>query len=199
MEFLRRAISECRRVGVLPGTFNPVTLAHIALGEAALAYVDAVVFTLPRMFPHKEFTGASFEQRVTMLTTALTGHPQFSIAVTDRGLFAEIAEELRPAYPEGVQISFICGRDAAERIAGWDYGRAGAFREMLRRFDLLVASRGGSYAAPPEFEIAVRHLEIPAVCEPISATEVRQRVARGEPWEHLVPGCIVELVRKIYG
>jgi len=26
----------------------------------------------------------------------------------------------------------------------------------------------------------------------------RARIARGEPWEHLVPGGIVERVRKIY-
>ena len=33
----------------------------------------------------------------------------------------------------------------------------------------------------------------------ISAPEVRARIRRGEPWEHLVPREIAPLVRKIYG
>src|ERR1017187_7191447 len=40
MQFLRRCTVEPYRLGVLPGTFNPVTVAHLALVEAALAVVD---------------------------------------------------------------------------------------------------------------------------------------------------------------
>ncbi len=31
------------------------------------------------------------------------------------------------------ELSFICGRDAAERILHWDYGRPGVVEEMLAR------------------------------------------------------------------
>src|ERR1035441_4869907 len=34
MEFLRRSKDRPYRLGVLPGTFNPVTVAHLALAEA---------------------------------------------------------------------------------------------------------------------------------------------------------------------
>ena len=80
---------------------------------------------------------------------------------------------------------------------GWDYGRPEALAEMLREFDLLVAGRDGSYAAPGEFAAAVRCLEVDGV-DGISATEVRERIARGEPWEHLVPAATVERARRIY-
>ena len=36
-----------------------------------------------------------------------------------------------------------------ERVAAWDYGRPGAWREMLQEFDLLVAPRGGEYLPEP--------------------------------------------------
>src|ERR1039458_5080843 len=61
MEFLRRSKDRPYRLGVLPGTFNPVTVAHLALAEAALTIVDEVVFVLPRQFPHKTYSGAAFE------------------------------------------------------------------------------------------------------------------------------------------
>jgi len=197
MEFFQRAAREPKRLGILPGTFNPVTVAHMALARAALRHVDEVVFVLPRVFPHKPYSGASFADRVEMLTVAAAGDEAFSIAAAEGGLFVDIARECRDAYGDGVRLSFLCGRDAAERIAGWDYGRPGAFPEMLREFDLLVAGRDGSYAAPAEFASAIRALELEGA-EGISATEVRDRIVRGMPWEHLVPAAITEHARRIY-
>src|ERR1017187_5346691 len=132
MEFFWRSAKKPCRLGVLPGTFNPVTVAHVALAEGALAVVDEVVFVLPRQFPHKTYSGASFEQRVELLSMALAGEPRFSVAACEGGLFAEIAGECREAYGTDVRLSFLCGRDAAERIANWDYGSPRAFLEMLR-------------------------------------------------------------------
>jgi nicotinate-nucleotide adenylyltransferase len=197
MEFFQRARGEPRRLGILPGAFNPITLAHLALARAALDRVDEVVFVLPRVFPHKNYAGASLEQRVDMVRATVDGQPALSIAVADGGLFVEIARECRAAYGEAVHLAFLCGRDAAERIVGWDYGRPGAFADMLREFELLVAARHGSYDPPPELAWAVRSLSVPGV-DAISATEVRERAARGEPWAHLVPEAIVERARAIY-
>src|ERR1035438_9124690 len=134
MDFFRRAAGHPCRLGILPGTFNPVTIAHLALARAALSSVDEVLFVLPRAFPHKEYSGASFGERLELLCAAVSGGQAFSIAAADRGLFREIAAECRAAYGEGVRLTFLCGRDAAQRIASWDYGYPGAFVEMLREF-----------------------------------------------------------------
>ncbi len=197
MEFFRRAAGNPPRLGILPGTFNPVTVAHLALARAALEHVDEVVFVLPRVFPHKPWSGASFDDRLAMLRAVVSDDPAFSIAAADGGLFIDIARECRAAYGPEVQLAFLCGRDAAERIAGWDYGRPGAFAEMLGEFDLLVAARGGAYDPPPPFARAVRCLKIDGF-DGVSASEVRGRAARGEPWEHLVPAAAVEYARRIY-
>jgi nicotinic acid mononucleotide adenylyltransferase len=93
-----------------------------------------------------------------------------------------------------IRQSFICGRDAAERIVNWDYGRPGVFEEMLGEFDLLVAPRQGSWRHP-----SVLELSLPCDFDSVSATEVRQRIASGEPWEHLVPESIRAMARRIYG
>ena len=198
LEFFRKAAGQPVRLGILPAAFNPPTRAHLALAQSALATVDEVLFVLPRTFPHKSYEDATFDQRVQMLMAATGNEPRYSIAASDRGLFVEIAAECREAYTRAAQFLFICGRDAAERIVAWDYGEPDAFRRMLDHFELLVAARHGEYEPPPEIRDRVHALDVPAEMAAISATEVRDRLRRGAPWEHLVPGEIVPLVRRIY-
>jgi len=196
MNFFQRSSAPPSRLGVLPGTFNPPTVAHLALARAALEIVDEVVFVLPQVFPHKPYHGASFEQRVAMLRSALRSEAAFSIASARQGLFLEIAAECRGDYGAHVQLSFLCGRDAAERIAGWDYGGA-AFADTLSGFDLLVAARSGEFHPPDGLESRIRTLPLAGFDE-ISATEVRDRITHARPWEHLVPPEIHAEVRRIY-
>ncbi len=80
----------------------------------------------------------------------------------------------------------------------WDYGRAGVVEEMLREFELLVAARGGEFIPSPEFRERIHLMEIAGDHNHVSSTEVRERIAQGKPWQHLVPGSIVEQVKKIY-
>jgi nicotinic acid mononucleotide adenylyltransferase len=159
--------------------------------------VDEVLFVLPREFPHKAYEGASFDERIEMLRLAVVDDPRFSIASTDRGLFIDIARECRDAYGDAA-LSFLCGRDAAERIVNWDYGDPGAFQAMLDVFDLRVAARGGDYQPPPELAHRIHPLPMDTDYDEVSATDVRERIARGLPWEHLVPESIILLVRRIY-
>jgi nicotinate-nucleotide adenylyltransferase len=198
MEFFHRATGRPSHLAVFPGAFNPVTVAHLALTRAALSQMDEVVMVLPRIFPHKEYSGASFEARAGMLCAALHRNEPISVAASDRGLFVEIAEECRAAYGPDVELAFLCGRDAAERIIGWDYGRPDALPEMLRQFQLLVAARRGEYEPPDALRAAVQRLELAGEFGDVSASEVRGRIARGEPWEHLVPPEVHGHVRKNY-
>jgi len=198
MEFFRRPPSHPSRLGILPGTFNPVTVDHLALAQAAAGYEVEVLFVLPRMFPHKEYAGATFHERLELLGLALASFPHFSIAASDGGLFVDIANECRAAYGPAVRLTFLCGRDAAERIAGWDYGAPGAFGEMLRHFDLAVAARRGEYQPPPQLSASFRLLELSGEFAHVSATEVRRRIASHEPWEHLVPAPARRRAGQIY-
>jgi nicotinic acid mononucleotide adenylyltransferase len=140
MEFFRRSLAHPSRLGILPGTFNPVTVAHLALAQAAASCVDEVLFVLPRVFPHKEYSGATFGERVELLCLALASFPHFSIAASDRGLFLDIADECRAVYGATVRLTFLCGRDAAERIRRCR--RAVSFRPSLG------VSCGATTAAP---------------------------------------------------
>jgi nicotinate (nicotinamide) nucleotide adenylyltransferase len=198
MEFFRRAKGQPGKLGVFPGTFNPPTRAHLALAQAALARVDEVVFVLPRHFPHKVYEGAGFADRLRMLQAALANQPRYSIAASGGGLFIEIAHECREAYGPNTELYFLCGRDAAERIVGWDYGRPGAFEEQLSEYQLLVAPRHGGYNPPEQWSGRIRQLPVKGGYDELCATEVRNRVRGGEPWEDLVPREIAGMVGEIY-
>ena len=188
-----------RKLGVLAGTFNPPTKAHLQLVDSALGYhVDEVLCVLPRSFPHKQYFGATLEQRLEMLALAEEGALPYSVAVSEAGLFLDIARECREHYGAGVELAFICGRDAAERVLQWDYGRPGAVEEMLREFELLVAARQGEFEPPAQFRDRIQRLHMRPDFDAISSSDVRERIVRGEPWEHLVPSDIVDRVRAIY-
>ncbi len=198
MDFWRRAAGTPSRLGVLSGTYHPPTRAHLGLARDALTLVDEVLFVLPRRLPHKEYEQVGFDERLRLLLAATAGEPRFSVGASDGGLFIEIARECRTAYGPKTEPSFLCGRDAALRIVNWDYGDPGAFRKMLDEFGLLVADRDGRYVPPEEYRHRIRRLGTSADYSGISATEVRDRIRRGAPWEHLVPQPIVPLVKEIY-
>lgn len=199
MEFLRTARGRTARLAILSGAYHPPTRAHLALARAALAWVDEVLFVLPRRFPHKSYDAVGLEERKRMLLAATAGEPRFSAGVTEGGLFIDIAHECRAAYGPGTELWFLCGRDAAERIVNWDYGEPGAFTRMLDEFGLLVADREGAYDPPRELSPRIRRLEVSEPLDGISSSEVRRCIRAGDAWRHLVPAAIAEMVEELYG
>jgi nicotinate-nucleotide adenylyltransferase len=196
VEFHHRNREGCpSRLALLPGTFNPPTIAHIALAQAAQPLVDEVVFVLPQLLPHKNHFGATLSERVELLRAVDT---QASIATTQGGLYIEIAREFRAHFGPATHISLLCGRDAAERILTWDYGRQGVVEEMLAEFEFLIAPRKGEFDPPSDREHRMKKLELFSPMDEISSTELRARIASGDAWEQLVPSAIVERVREIY-
>jgi nicotinate (nicotinamide) nucleotide adenylyltransferase len=197
VEFYARSTGKPERVGILAGSFNPLTVAHCELAAAAHGHVDEVVCVVPRAFPHKPYFGATLDERLEMIEMAQLPVPH-SIAASDRGLFVEIARECRAHYGEETRFYFLCGADAADRILSWDYGRPGVVEEMLAEFELLVAARGDEFEAPPAFRSRVHRLDLRGNYHDVSSTIVRERVRQGGRWEHLVPEQLVEKIRSIY-
>jgi nicotinate-nucleotide adenylyltransferase len=197
VQFLRPLSGQHKTLGILAGSFNPPTVAHAELATAARSHVDQLLLVVPSALPHKPYFGATLEQRIEMLAAA--GLPDScSIATTEQGLFLDIAREYRRVSNRDTRLYFICGRDAAERILSWDYGRTGVVEEMLDEFELLVAPRAGHIQPPAQFAHRIHALEIGPNRDAVSSTEVRERIRRGQPWEHLVPETIVDRVREIY-
>ena len=194
MDFYIRAALSPATLAILPGAFNPPTCAHMAIAEAALTFADEVLFVLPRVFPHKDYTAAGVDERLTLLHAAIAANPRFSLATSERGLFIDLSHEARGDYGPTTELFLLCGSDAAERIVNWDYGVADGIHKQLECFGLLVASRGIRYEPPPELQERVQSFDLPCDLAQVSSSEVRRRIRAGEPWRDLVPDSVAPLI-----
>lgn len=193
MEFVLRGKPARRRLAVFPGAFNPPTRAHEAMALAALAHADEVVLTLAARMPHKQMALDEVERRVEWMRLLAECDERVSVAVSDGGLFVEMAREARAA--SGIeQVSIVCGRDAAERAIGWDYGDAPTFEEQLREFTLLVAPRMGHIAIPEPMIGSVTLLDLDEQLQSLSSTEARLLIQKGTRWQDLVPERIADVL-----
>jgi nicotinate-nucleotide adenylyltransferase len=197
LEFLYRAAENPARVVLFPGAWNPPTVAHVDIARVARRQADEVIWILPRAFPHKRFEGAGFDGRRAMLQT-VARNAGFSAAVSDGGLYAEIAAEARECFGPETEIALVLGRDAAERIADWDYGAPGFFDDFVRRHRLLVAARAGDYKPAGRHRERISTLPMESSWDEVSSSEVRRRIADGGDWRVLVPPAIAEIVEGLY-
>jgi len=186
------------RLGLIPAGFNPPTVAHVALAEAAAEALSLsqVALVLPEKYPHKAFEATSLEQRVEMICALADSHPLLEPAASEGGLFIEIAREFRELCGPAVDLYLLCGRDAAERIVAWDYAAGSSIDEQLAEFALVVASRGGRYEAPERLRSHVHAVELPDGLDTVSSSAVRAAIAEGEEWEALVPPPVAALIRR---
>ena len=198
MDLVCRGARDARRVAMLPAAWNPPTLAHLALAEAALDFSDEVLLVLPRVFPHKEFDQARFGLRLDWLRRIASNRSGLGVGVTEGGLFLEMARALRAADTQVEQVYIVCGRAAAERFLDWRYDREPDASEQLREFSLLVAPRGQPFVPSAPLRGSIHMLKLDPKLSDISSTGIRRRIRDGEPWKHLVPDEIANEVGGIY-
>ena len=208
LTWLKRAGSRAQgarlALGVLSGTFNPPTRAHLALAREAMAQLalDEVLFVLPEVPPHKPQLEASLEDRTEMLRRTVAGEARLSAGICSHGLFLDQHRAIAPHYPAGTRFLFLTGRDAAERILlHWPYeDPQKALEEMFARFEFAVAGRGGEFRVPAgtpaaRYAARIHSFRIPRECETLSATRVREAAARDEGIESYVAEDVADYIR----
>lgn len=186
------------RIGVLGGSFDPVTRAHILVAEAAAdaLRLDRVLLIPAALQPFKpEGPDAGPAARVSMLELAVEGHPRLAVDCREieRGgpsYSIETVENLRHDFP-GDELFLLVGADAAREFARWrDASRIGEFVRVV------ALTRAGE--APPDSPHISQTITVPAL--DISASGVREAVSQGRTFEDLVPPNVAEYIRghKLY-
>jgi nicotinate-nucleotide adenylyltransferase len=173
-----------RRVGLFGGSFNPPHRAHRALADLALATLrlDELRW-LPAGKPWQkpDQALASAEHRAAMVALAAAGEPRF--VVDERELqrsgpsyTLDSVNELEREIP-GAHFFLIIGQDQYARLHTWHH-----WRELLSAVTLAVTAREGQTVRPSPAVGATWHrvevLDLPPTA--LSATQVRDRAARGE-------------------
>ncbi len=156
------------RVGAYPGSFDPPTVAHLAVAEAAwrqagLARVDLVVSRRPL---GKAPAVPSLADRLAVLSEVAAARPWLGVEVTDRRLIAEVAA----GYD-----AVIIGLDKWHQIIdpAWYGGSEQARDDAVASLPpVLLALRAGS-PAPTALPPSVRLLEVHRDHLPVSSTLAR--------------------------
>lgn len=171
------------RVGAYPGSFDPPTVAHLAVADAArrqcgLDRLDLVVSTvaLGKGAPQRP----CLDHRVGMLRTLAERHPWLDVVVTEARLLADIGA--------GYDLVVMGADKWAQVVDPTWYGGSPAARDaaLARLPDVAVAPRAGEIlperdplAARPGTGMTdrlagtVRALEVAPSHHPVSSTAVR--------------------------
>ena len=185
-------------IALLPGSFHPITTAHLELARAALHWADRVLFVLPRSFPHKSYDHVTLQDRLDLIRMAIDD-PRMEAVVTEGGLFIEMVRECRRRIPGLGKVYVVCGRDAAERIVSWEYDGIEPIDQQLHEFELLVAARNGDYRPPAHLAARIHAMPLGPGLDEVSATALREKIRKGGNWEQYTPLAIQQRVRELYG
>lgn len=192
-------------IGVLGGTFDPIHRAHIMLANEVKKRLDLseVLFIPTAQTPLKEDNIiSSVEHRVQMVLLAIADHPYFKISTIeiDRAGISYTVDtiiELRSSIGVGDELFFILGCDSLEQLPRWK--EPSRIIQMCRL--VAIPRTGYSLAEVSDLEKVVPGLtrrlilmDIPEI--DISATEIRERVARGLSIRHLVPESVEEYIKQ---
>lgn len=181
------------KIIVFPGSFNPPTLAHLALLKQAwqFARVHGPMHIYAALSTHitdkERVERPLLLDRISLLETVLRKHVRHTgILLFNRGLYVEQAGVIHSAFPQVSYVYFLIGFDKIVQIFDPRYytDRSQALQELFELADFLVAPR--SEAGPEELSILldqpenrryaghVHALPLSASYRYISSTRVRQ-------------------------
>ncbi len=161
------------RVGCYPGSFNPPTVAHLAVAEAAVrqAGLDRCDLVLSRVALGKEaLVVPTVDERRAVLEAVAATRPWLGVAVTEERLIADVAT----GY-----AAVVMGADKWAQVLdpAWYGGSVAAHDAALARLPrVLVAPRAG------ERPDGVELLAVPGDVEGMSASAVRDGHAHARDW-----------------
>ena len=157
-------------IGCYPGSFDPPTVAHLAVAEAAVAAgLDRVDLVISRRALGKEHLDRSLDRRLAVLDAVAATRPWLGVAVTDAQLITDIA---RP------YDAVVMGADKWRQVLDIAWYASAAERDaaVASLPMVLVAPRGDDR---PE---GVRLLDVDEAHLHVSATAVRDGRLHAERW-----------------
>ncbi len=192
-------------VGILGGTFDPVHSGHLILAEVAREQLNLnEILFIPAGQPwlKVERTITPAEHRLQMLRLALDDTPYFrtsemEIKRSGPTYTIDTINALKERLSAEDELFFILGQDNLMQLPQWHDAP-----ELIKLCYLVAAPRPG--VKKPDLKAL--EAEIPGIRqrvmlmkEPlvdISATDIRERVARGLSVRHLVPEPVNRYIKE---
>lgn len=199
-----------RRVGIMGGTFDPIHIGHLILGESAKEQfsLEKVLFMPSGNPPHKRNRcGASNEQRVEMVRLAIASNPGFELSLEEmheQGYVytKETLRRLRQHHPD-TEYYFIMGADSLLTFDSWN-----GPQEICDQCILTVAVRDSMdmetlddaiIRTKEKYRADIRKLESPNL--DIASHSIRSWLAEGKSIRYYVSDPVLDYIleKGIYG
>ena len=193
------------KIGIMGGTFDPIHIGHLLLGEFAYENfrLDEIWFLPNGNPPHKttDESGVSLNDRIEMVKLATDDVPYFHLNLYEatakkHSYTYSTMKALREMYPEH-EFFFILGADSLFSIEQWKN-----FREIFPSCTILAAMRDDKDTESMQIQIRylndidgadISLLEAPLV--EISSTTIRRRAEKGLSIRYMVPDVVSEYIQ----
>jgi len=186
-----------KRVGLFGGSFDPVHNAHVALARVALEQLalDEVRW-IPAGQPwQKTRVLTSGADREAMVRLAIAGERRFTLDRIElrRGGITFTLDTVRvfAAAEPATEWFLILGQDQYATLHTWR-----DWRELVALVTLAIADRPDVETTVNAHIAKVPHQMVSLPMMDVSSTEVRRRVAAGEPIADLVPDAVASYIER---
>ena len=184
-----------RRIGIFGGSFDPVHNAHVALARLALAELalDELRWVPAGQPWQKARPLTPAVHREAMVALAIAGIPRFALERCELersgpSYTLDTVRTLQAAEPDAAWF-LVIGQDQYAGFHGWH-----GWQELLTRVTLAIANRpDASPAADPQV-LQVPHAAVSLPMMEVSSTDIRERLAAGEPIDDLVPPAVARYI-----
>ena len=187
-----------RRIGVFGGTFDPIHLGHLITAQEIVIQcgLERMVFMPSACPPHKDdrpMTDA--RHRFEMAALAVRSHPLFEVSAMELeragvSYTVDTLKQMQASFGEGVGLYFLIGTDNVHEMWTWRDPE-----EILDLCTVVVASRPGFKPRPSDRPLTRRMTFVLTPRIEISSTEIRARVAAGQPITYWVPPAVERYIR----
>lgn len=199
-----------RKVGIMGGTFDPIHLGHLILGEKAYEQLglDKVWFMPSGNPPHKQNRDgqATDEQRVEMVKRAVSGNSHFGLSLTEMHeegytYTYHTLEQLREEHPD-TDYYFIIGADSLFDFEKWKEPE-----RICRACTLVVATRNHTPLTMLDGKIqelsqkfSGKFIRLDTMNIDVSSRLLRQWIKEGKSLRYYVPDSVIAYIKeqKIY-
>lgn len=167
-------------VAILGGVFDPPHLGHVALAEGAQEQLgtDELVVLVAERPGHKDVV-ADARTRLRLAELALGRFGE--VRLDDHAYTVDFLRDAGLADPV-----FVLGSDEWAAFDSWKEPE-----EVRRLARIAVGARPGH--PPPEGDVEIFRIDQ----RPISSSEIRFRIASGEPIDDLVPGEVAREIERL--
>lgn len=197
------------KIVVMGGSFNPPTLAHKIIMQAAIDHIGAemgIFVPVSHAYLKRKLRKSgcricfSEEERLKMLNLMCADDKRLSSSDMEYGSFTVVTYDmlgkLQKRYPEA-ELYFLSGADKKKIIMDW-----GTKGDFLEKYHLIIVGRDGAdlrkiFLEEPELlarQEAFVFLPQPEGIDHISSTEVRKRMNTGEGLQGFVQTEVIGML-----